>query len=195
MIIQHRVNSIRELEAVPFKYGVEVDLRSSGSEIICAHDPFLEAEKFSDWIRAFNHRGLIANIKSEGIEKEVLKIISDNKIKNFFLLDVTFPMIYQLHEFPVNNFAYRVSDLESFNLHGFSKVKCSWIWLDAFERFPLNQYQNIIQANLPNIKICLVSPELHTNRNKNTSERIFKEIKSLGYNFDAICTKDPLLWQ
>ena len=38
--IKHRINSIHELKEVNPIYGVEVDIRSYGSEIIINHEPF-----------------------------------------------------------------------------------------------------------------------------------------------------------
>ena len=84
MIIKHRVNSIEELRNIVPDLGVEVDLRLSGNDIICSHDPFVEADSFYEWIEKYDHKFLIANIKSEGIEEEVFSILNKKKICNFF---------------------------------------------------------------------------------------------------------------
>ena len=40
-LIAHRLNKIKELKKLPKKYGVEIDLRSSGSKIIFNHDSYI----------------------------------------------------------------------------------------------------------------------------------------------------------
>jgi len=195
MIIQHRINSIELLQNVPKNYGVEVDLRSSEGDIICSHDPFVETESFYEWIKSYDHRYLIANIKSEGIEKQVLNILLKNKIENFFFLDVSFPFMFKLREEGFRNFAYRVSDLEKCNLDTLNMLDCSWIWLDAFKNFPSNEVANINKAKLKGTKICLVSPELHIKRRQDISSKILNEINASNVEYDAVCTKDPSKWQ
>ena len=38
-IIIHRVNTIKELKAIPSEYGTEIDIRAFGSELILNHEP------------------------------------------------------------------------------------------------------------------------------------------------------------
>ena len=38
-LIHHRRNSIEDLEATDAKYGIEVDIRSNGHDLIIHHDP------------------------------------------------------------------------------------------------------------------------------------------------------------
>ncbi len=195
MIIQHRVNQSFLLQSIPREYGIEVDLRSSGNEIICSHDPFNEAENFNDWIKQFAHRFLILNIKSEGIEEKILNTLGREKISNFFLLDVSFPFMCKLKDLGVNKFAYRVSDLEPLNLDILNYLGSAWIWLDAFKLFPANYVSKLNALKKENIKICLVSPELHASRDLEISDNIMKQIKSSNLEFDAVCTKEPLQWK
>ena len=39
LVIKHRVNTIDELVKIPFDFGVEIDIRTSGAEIIVQHEP------------------------------------------------------------------------------------------------------------------------------------------------------------
>ena len=55
-IILHRVNTIQQLKDVETVYGVEIDIRAFGTELIIHHDPFVVGEKFSDWLNYFNHK-------------------------------------------------------------------------------------------------------------------------------------------
>ena len=73
--IIHRINTIRELVKIPRRFGVEIDLRSYKNDIILNHDPYHKGEKLLNYIKFFNHRFIVANIKEAGIENEVIKIL------------------------------------------------------------------------------------------------------------------------
>jgi hypothetical protein len=194
-IILHRINKINELKKIDTKYGVEVDVRSFKDKLICSHDPFLKGDSFDDWIKEFNHKFLIINIKEEGIEKKLIEIMKFYKIKNFFLLDVTFPFIFKLSKKDFKNLAYRISDLENFNENIFTKLKINWVWLDTFYEFSddlINKINRLKQKH--KLKLCLCSPELHMSRNIKISNKILEKIYSSKLKFDAICTKNPKLW-
>ena len=92
-IILHRRNSIQSLKKTPITYGVEVDIRSKGEELILNHDPFQVGERFSEWIRNYKHGTLILNVKEEGLEEKILKYVNLHKIKSYFFLDQSFPFL------------------------------------------------------------------------------------------------------
>ena len=50
--ISHRVNTIKELSRLPNDYGVEIDLRDYGENIVIQHDPFVSGEDFEKY---FSH--------------------------------------------------------------------------------------------------------------------------------------------
>ena len=68
IIIRHRRNLRRELEETSTDLGIEVDIRSRGSELVIHHEPFVQGELFEDWIESYAHRLLILNVKEEGLE-------------------------------------------------------------------------------------------------------------------------------
>ena len=111
--IAHRINTIKELLKVPKKYGVEIDLRDYGDKIILQHDPFKKGVDFENYLKFYNHKFIILNIKSEGIEFKVLKILKRFKIKNYFFLDCSFPMINLLSSKNEKKIALRFSEFES----------------------------------------------------------------------------------
>ena len=84
IIIKHRVNNSKDLKKLNPEYGVEVDLRSNNNNIYLHHDPFKKGELFSKWIKKFNHRLIVLNVKEEGLENNILKILKTNKVQNFF---------------------------------------------------------------------------------------------------------------
>tara|TARA_B100000287_G_scaffold430815_1_gene486794 strand:+ start:1135 stop:1737 length:603 start_codon:yes stop_codon:yes gene_type:complete len=196
ILVQHRINTIQDLHDVPINYGVEVDIREQNGDLICAHDPFEKGELFKNFLSHFKHKFLIANIKEEGIEKSVISCIKDQKIENYFLLDVTFPYLVKLAKEGINKIALRVSDYENLNLNLITDLSIEWIWLDAFSNFPIEELNKIQAYSSKNkIKVCLVSPELHMSRSNLKSERIHDQIKATNYSFDAICTKKTTIWQ
>ena len=49
-IYSHRRNSKEELISTPTKFGVEIDIRSVGNDLILQHDPFTGGTLFTDWL-------------------------------------------------------------------------------------------------------------------------------------------------
>ena len=191
IIIKHRVNTSKELKKINKDFGVEIDLRSNNKKIYLHHDPFKKGELFSKWIKNFNHKLIVLNVKEEGLEDEILKILRRNKISKFFFHDQTFSsMLKNMNKTKVS---LRYSEFEELKKIDklFSSIK--WLWVDNFSEIKINKKFYLFLKN-KRVKICLVSPEL---LNKNRS----KEIKSIISNFkrnkleiDAVCTKKPNLW-
>ena len=127
IIINHRCNTIDQLKKTPSNFGIEVDIRTFGKKLTLHHEPFVKGEYFSKWIEYFEHKFLILNVKEEGLEKEVLKIIKKTKVKNFFFLDQSFPFLVKTLKKNEKRCALRVSDYESFeiksNQNSFTKKK------------------------------------------------------------------------
>ena len=114
--IAHRVNTIKDLLNTPAEYGVEVDLRDFGEKLVLQHDPFKDGECFEEYLKNYNHGTMILNIKSEGIETRVLKLIQQHNIKNYFFLDCSFPMINLLSSKGEKNIALRFSEFEGLDI-------------------------------------------------------------------------------
>lgn len=192
--VKHRQNKIIDLFKLNTNYGAEIDVRSSKKKLVIHHDPFNEGEDFEKWIKNYNHRYLIVNIKEEGIEKKIISILNKNYIKNYFLLDVTVPMINKLNQSKFYKIALRISKFEGYlNIFNFNN-KNKWLWIDSFDKkFPINNKQ-ILDAKNKKFKLCLVSPELITN-NKIDINFFYNKNKKLIQNMDMICTKFPEYWE
>lgn len=192
IIIQHRINSSTELYNTPKKYGVEVDIRSDNNRLVIGHEAFKNRLKFNEWLMKYNHKFLIANIKEEGIENEVIQIIKKHKIKNYFLLDVTIPQIIKLEKKRKFKFAIRLSKFETY--HGLKKFDFfhKWIWIDTFNaKIP---FTNKVLENLElkKHKLCLVSPEL--GKPDIDLKKFIISNKLLISHFEAVCTKKTQIW-
>lgn len=192
LFINHRINKSQELDNVNFDYGVEIDLRDKGNDVILSHDPFENGENFEDYLKKYEQRKLnknlmILNIKSERIEYKVLELIKKYNIENYFFLDSSFPMIYQLNKIGEKNIAIRFSEFESIDSVKLVKNMVKWVWVDCFTHFPLSlkSYKKIKEFGL---KICIVSPELQ-GYNTEKIKDFKKIIKENCLEIDAICTK------
>ena len=160
-IIIHRINKIKDLLKLDPQYGVEVDLRSFGSKIILNHDPHINGDNFKDYIENYKHGTLVANIKESGIENEVVKIIKRNKnIKNFFLLDVEIPYLFECLKKNKKHCAIRVSYYEPLIQQIKFKSIFNWFWVDSIQKLNLTSEEiNILNNN----KVCFVCPERWSN--------------------------------
>ena len=85
-IIIHRVNKIKELNTLQNNFGVEIDIRAKGSQLILNHEPYSNGDKFENYIENYKHGTLVANIKEAGIENDAIKIIKKSSLKSFFYL-------------------------------------------------------------------------------------------------------------
>lgn len=191
--ILHRVNTRTLLEKTPRNLGVEVDIRSNGESLIIHHDPFQKGELFEDWIKLYNHGTLILNVKEEGLENSILKLMNKYSIKDFFFLDQSFPFLRKTALMGESRCAVRISEYESIDTVLSLSNIVDWVWVDCFTRFPLNKDEaNLLRDS--GFKLCIVSPELQ-GRNKRSDVKEFRrQIEQLGIKGDAVCTKFSDLW-
>ena len=185
----HRVNDIESLKKIPQNCGIEIDLRYKGSDIILHHDPFKNGVTFYDFLSEYKHNGIILNCKSEGIESEILRILNQYKIKNFFFLDLTIPFLVKTSLQGCNKIAVRFSEYEPLCFVKKYVNICEWVWIDSFEGeyFDYKTIKNLSK----NFKICLMSPELRGFK-LSIIQKLKKRYKDI--QFDAVCTKSPSLW-
>ena len=191
-IIVHRINKLEELKNISPNYGVEIDIRSYGNELILNHEPYKKGDKFEDFLKEYKHGTLVLNIKESGIENTVLSLIQKHKnVKNYFLLDVEFPYVFSALKNDIKNIAIRFSEFESIDTVMQFKGLLDWVWIDTFTKLPLNQ--NSINI-LKDFKTCLVCPE----RWHRTGDILLykNQLKNMNFSLDAVMTsKDTIkLW-
>jgi hypothetical protein len=155
LIVAHRVNTIKELNQITTAYGIEIDIRADGSQLILNHEPFHGGERFIDYLEVYRHQLLVLNIKEAGIEAEVLKLVREKGIRDFFLLDVEFPYIHQSARKGERAIAIRYSEDESIEMALMYRGKVDWVWIDTNTKLPLDA--RVIQK-LNGFKTCLVCP-------------------------------------
>ena len=191
LIIKHRINTSNNLKKVIKDFGVEIDLRSHKNEIYLHHDPFKKGELFKTWIKSYNHKLIVLNVKAEGLENKILKILEKNKIKNYFFHDQTFSSL--LKNKNKTNVSLRYSEYEDLKKKNklFDKVK--WLWIDNFNEIKLEE-KFYFFLKKKKVKICIVSPELVNKNRLNEIKKLFLYFKRNNFLIDAVCTKNPEIW-
>lgn len=167
---------------------MEVDIRDYNNNLILNHDPFKTGENFLNYLKHFKHKFIIINIKSEGIESRVYKILNQRKIFNFFLLDVSIPFIVKLHKKLDKKIAIRVSDVEDIKTAKNFKNMLDWAWLDFFKikKLRLNYLKNLKKLSY---KTCYVSHELQERKANKEELNYLKKINNKNLNLDMIIVK------
>ena len=189
--ILHRVNKSSDLKNTPSNLGIEVDIRSNGEELIIHHDPFKKGELFTTWIKSYKHKLIVLNVKEEGLENKILKILKKNKIKNYFFHDQTFSSLLKSKK--KMNVSLRYSEYEDLKKTDelFDNIK--WLWIDNFNEIKLkNKFYFFLKKK--KVKICIVSPELVNKNRLNEIKKLFLYFKRNNFFIDAVCTKNPEIW-
>jgi hypothetical protein len=193
-LVSHRRNTVAELQATSPTYGVEVDIRSDGQQLIIHHDPFVVGESFEEWLNSYRHGTLILNVKEEGLERRLIPLVASRGIEDFFFLDQSFPLLVQSFRAGEQRCAVRVSEFESVETALRLAGKVSWVWVDCFSHFPLD-YVNAGRLRGAGFKLCLASPELHGRSPETEIPALASLLKCREIKADAVCTKHPELWE
>jgi hypothetical protein len=193
-LISHRRNTLKELNATPRKYGVEVDIRSEGKHLIVHHEAFIGGECFESWIAEYKHGTLILNVKEEGLEGRLIALMQSVGIEDYFFLDQSFPFLVRWASACRRRSAVRISEFESIDTAMTLAGKVDWIWVDCFTKLHLcfSDYQRLKSAGF---KLCLVSPELQGRDAISEIPLLHKILIERAISMDAICTKRPDLWE
>lgn len=187
--IAHRINTVEQLKNTPTHYGIELDLRSQGDDIMIHHDPFSKGENFEDFLNHYNHRLIILNTKEEGLELRLLELMKHHNITDFFFLDLSLPFLIKTMKQGVSQIAVRFSEYEPIEFVRKFKGQVDWVWVDCFTKLPLTE-DNYAELK-SQFKLCLVSPELQ-GYDVSKIEEFKAQLSDMPV--DAVCTKRPDLW-
>ena len=193
-LIYHRRNSIEDLTSSDAKYGIEVDIRSIGSDVLMHHDPFCPGGLFREWIECYKHGTLILNVKEEGLERHLISLMVEKGITNYFFLDQSFPFLVKTANSGETRCAVRVSEFESVETALSLGGKIDWVWLDCFTKFPIGIADYRALKNV-GFKLCLVSPELQGRDADSEIAEMANFMRENQMVMDAVCTKRPDLWR
>tara|TARA_B100000963_G_scaffold361806_1_gene399807 strand:+ start:11729 stop:12328 length:600 start_codon:yes stop_codon:yes gene_type:complete len=194
ILISHRRNSIEELKNTPNEYGIEIDIRTKGKDLIINHEPYESGELLNEWIEFYDHSMLILNVKEDGLEDRLLEVLKKKNIKNYFFLDQAMPSLVKYSLSGESKCAVRISEYESIETALNFAGKLDWVWMDCFTKFIITQD---IADKLHEMKfmICLVSPELQGRNPEKEIPLTVSYLKQNNIEIDAVCTKMPDLWR
>jgi len=178
--------------ALDHGFGIELDLRDCCGELIIEHD-------LSDLnsLRAFEVSRLLSfnqvnspialNIKSDGLIDLVHEFITNSKLNDYFVFDMSIPDMRSYLNAGINTFT-RASEHE---INPIFLSSSSGVWIDSFFKhwYDVSFIQNFINLNM---NISIVSPELHGRPH----QELWKWIKNNQfheYSTISICTDFPLL--
>ena len=183
LLIEHRVNTLAQLQRIPVERGVEVDVRDYDGDLRLVHDPFLSGERLEDFLTAYRQALIIFNVKCDGLENRILELVAKYHVNNFFFLDVANPTLVSLVHRGVRQVAVRYSEFEPIEFALAFAGKVDWVWVDCFTRLPLEA--DVYQRLSTHFKLCLVSPELQ--KHPRALIHTFRE-QLRGMPIDAVCS-------
>ena len=181
--IIHRINTLEKLKNIPNEFGCEVDIRTDGDKLILNHDPYEKGESFIDYLDEYQHGTLVLNIKETGIEDQVLNEVRKREIKNYFLLDVEFPYLYEATSRGEKEIAIRFSEFEPIENVILFNDKLNWIWVDTINQLPLS-HRNL--EIIRSLKSCLVCPSRWGRSDE--IKKIKRKLNSFKFEFDFVMT-------
>ncbi len=192
LIIDHRINTLEGLKAVPDRYGVEVDLRADGDRIVMHHEPFVGGEDFEAYLDQYKHAFIILNTKTTGIERRAVEMCEAQGIFEYALLDVEFPFIYKVLELgkppQTSKIMIRYSEAECIDTALRYKGKADWVWIDVNTKLPLDA---TVIEQLRGMKTCLVSPECWGR--PDDVVKFQAQMRALNFVPDAVMADKPFL--
>jgi hypothetical protein len=192
LVIHHRRNALSLLAETPHTLGVEIDVRSYGDNLVVQHDPFVKGLSLDEWLTGYHHRLVILNVKEEGLEDRLLKIMAKRNIHDFFFLDQSFPYLVRTVRSGESRCAVRVSEFESVETALALAGMAQWVWVDVFSRFPLDR-KDYVRLKDAGFKLCLVSPELQAHPPQ-MLQTLKAQMAEFDITMDAVCTKQPQDW-
>lgn len=184
MIVAHRINKVAQVKKLDSSVGVEIDVRGWGKDLVLNHEPLEEGDLLDDYLAAAgSNRFVIFNIKEAGIEGQVHTLAAKHGIKNYFLLDVEFPYMYQAARAGERRLAVRYSEDESIETVLKYKGLVDWVWIDTNTRLPLDVD---LVKKLQGFRLCLVCPERW---GRPADIAVYQEkLSKLGVGLDAVMT-------
>jgi hypothetical protein len=190
LLIEHRVNTIEKLAAVPLHRGIEVDIRDYDGHLRLEHDPLLSGQRLADLLQASRHPLIIFNVKCDGLEERIIQMAAEYQVNDYFFLDVAPPTLIRLAQRGIRKAAVRYSEYEPIESALALAGQVDWVWVDCFTYLPLDphSYQKLHQ----HFKICLVSPELQKFPRQSIQE-FRRQLQDMPV--DAVCSDYCADWE
>jgi glycerophosphoryl diester phosphodiesterase len=171
--------------------GTETDVRDCNSQLVISHDVAtagaMPVEEFFDIYKESGKQlPLALNIKADGLQQELARLLSKYDIRNYFVFDMAVPDGLQYARQGFNTYT-RHSEFETVPAYYDLAIG---VWLDEFSRHWITD--TTIEYHLKNKKaLCIVSPDLHKRANSVTWSHYRELEKKIGLNRLMLCTDYP----
>ena len=170
-------------------FGIETDIRDQNGHLVVSHDiPKKKlirlSELFSIYSLNSSNQTLALNIKADGLQKELLKLLRRYDIKNYFVFDMSIPESIKYSKTPLNIYM-RLSEYEK----NYKNFVFKGLWIDQFNSDWISPRQIKIYLK-SKINICLVSSELHQRDQEQLWKMIIRNNIYKYKNF-SLCTDFP----
>lgn len=197
LLVAHRRNTPAEVADTPAGLGIEMDIRSYGDRLVVTHEPFDPGVDLEEWLDAYDHAFLVANVKEEGLEQRVEAALAARGVQEWAYLDQSFPFLIRTLRRGETRCMVRVSEYEAvqtaLSLAPPLVPRPQWVWLDSFtgELPPAPALAQLADAGC---RVMLVSPELQGRDPEPEVAGIRQRLAAAGLELAAVCTKRPSLW-
>lgn len=171
-------------------FGTETDIRDYHGDLVISHDipeaPCVSLKRFFEIYKECDSGlPLALNIKADGLQKALSKILHHYRIENYFVFDMSVP----------DTLGYMKMGTKYFTRQSEYEVAPSCydlaegVWLDEFHDHWIDE--TIVASHLQrNKKNCIVSPELHGRTYKKEWDDYRQMEKKLNCEL-MICTDFP----
>ncbi|MDH4479047.1 MAG: hypothetical protein QE283_04135 [Rhodoferax sp.] len=172
-------------------FGTETDVRDRDCQIVISHDmanaDAMSVENFFDIYKRNNQDlPLALNIKADGLQVELARLLARYEIKNYFVFDMAVP----------DGILYARQGINTYTRHSEHEPQPAFydlahgVWLDEFNEHWLTDAA--IEAHLAAKKsICIVSPELHKRNHAKEWLHYSNLENKIGQDRMMLCTDFP----
>lgn len=193
LIVAHRRNLPAELSQIPRDRGIEMDIRSYGDRLVVTHEPFDPGVDLEEWLDAYAHAFLVANVKEEGLEQRVEAVLAARGIEQWTYLDQSFPFMVRTLRRGESRCMVRISEYESVDTALALQPRAQWVWLDSFTG-ALPPRGDLARLAGTGYRVMVVSSELQARDPEPEVAGVRSALAEAGLTLDAVCTKRPELW-
>ena len=171
-------------------FGVETDIRDHKGELVISHDipddKCMKADVFFKLYRGINNQAPLAlNIKADGLNEKLKKLLVKYNINNYFVFDMSVPDALGYLKLGIKAYT-RQSEYETVpSFYGAARG----VWIDCFQKEWVTEAA--ITGHISKGKmVCLVSPELHK-REYLPFWRKLANMKIINDHRVMLCTDHP----
>ncbi len=172
-------------------YGTETDIRDCAGVLVISHDMPTGGELMvKEFFHIYKSSGcqevLALNIKSDGLQEPLLKLIEEYQITNYFLFDMSVPDTVSSLKKGLCFYTRQSEYEQTCSLYH----EADGVWLDEFYSNWISE--GVIVNHVKNHKkVCIVSPELH-GRDPLKRWGVYRDIESITSSENVVlCTDNP----